>query len=167
MSSVLASAESGINLNIGLQHKGLIDEDLWTRMTKRIMRDENVEMSLAQRIMDQALGFLYLCAIDPGHSYSPTPMVDIGWHTFILYTKPYMDFCERVAGHYIHHAPSDEEGVDYGTGNAARTVEAMKRHSLFVDEMLWNTSDAYCKKGCGTDCRDSSGSGGESNGNGG
>jgi hypothetical protein len=135
-----------------LASKHLIDEALWNRMTKRIAKDEKVDVNVAERILDQALAFLQLCAASDGtESYSPSPLVDIGWHTFILYTKPYADFCQRVAGHFIHHSPSDEDGVDYGTGNIARTVEALRRHGIIVDEPLWaNTGhdcSSYCSEG--------------------
>ena len=28
------------------------------------------------------------------------------WHSFILFTKKYHDFCYLVTRHYIHHVPS-------------------------------------------------------------
>jgi len=32
------------------------------------------------------------------------PIDDI-WHIFLLYTKDYMDFCDKYFGQYIHHLP--------------------------------------------------------------
>lgn len=32
------------------------------------------------------------------------PIDDI-WHIFLLYTKDYMEFCEKYFGQYIHHLP--------------------------------------------------------------
>lgn len=34
-------------------------------------------------------------------------ILDDYWHEFILYTKSYMDFCEKYFGRYIHHYPYD------------------------------------------------------------
>lgn len=31
--------------------------------------------------------------------------IDQMWHVFLLYTKDYMDFCERYFKQYIHHLP--------------------------------------------------------------
>jgi hypothetical protein len=121
-----------------LVHKSLVDEGLWQRLVNRIVKDESMERALAERIMNEALGFLRLCAAEPNAHYSPTPLVDIGWHTFILYTREYAAFSEKVAGQFIHHAPSDEIGVDYGTGRIARTASALRRHGLVFDEMLWS-----------------------------
>jgi len=31
--------------------------------------------------------------------------IDQMWHVFLLYTKDYMDFCEKYFNQYIHHLP--------------------------------------------------------------
>lgn len=134
---------------VELSNKGLISDQLWTRLTSRIVKDEGMDLALAERIMDQALGFLRLCAEKTSpEAYSPSPLVDVGWHTFILYTKPYARFCQEIAGHFIHHNPTDEEGVDYGTGNIARTVAALKQHGVVVDEPLWANTGHDCDGSC-------------------
>lgn len=130
--------------SVELTNKGLISDELWTRLTNRIVKDEEgMTIALAERVMDQALGFLRLCAEKPGN-HSPSSMVDIGWHTFILYTRDYAKFCERVAGRFIHHNPFDEKGVDYGTGHVARTLAAMKQHGIAVDVALWASVHEDC-----------------------
>lgn len=136
-----------------LTHKHLVDDQLWDRLVNRIAKDESMERHLAERAMDQALAFLTLCARAPKVGYSPSPLVDIGWHTFILYTKEYASFCEQVAGRFIHHEPSDVPGVDYGTGNIAKTVTALRTHGIVVDEPLWANTGHDCGGGaCGTNC---------------
>jgi len=35
-------------------------------------------------------------------------IVDEVWHTFILFTKEYADFCNQVMGKYIHHEPNTD-----------------------------------------------------------
>ncbi|MCX4742797.1 glycine-rich domain-containing protein [Streptomyces antibioticus] len=128
-------------------NKHLIDDQLWERLVNRIVKDEDMEHSLAERIMDQALGFLAVCATDKKADFRPSPLVDIGWHTFILYTKPYADFCERVAGWFIHHEPSDVPGVEYPKGDTASAIAAMKAHGLVIDEPLW-ANTGHCEAGC-------------------
>ena len=121
-----------------LTNKCLVDDVTWDRLVNRIVEDEKIERHLAERIMDQALGFLALVKYEPEGHYGPSALVDIGWHTFILYTKPYAAFCEEFVGHFIHHDPTDVPGVDYSAGTKpSDTVAAMKRHGLFVDEALW------------------------------
>jgi hypothetical protein len=126
----------------------LISEQLRYRLVNRIVKDEGTERPLAERILDQALGFLRLCALEPNGHYSPSSLVDIGWHTLIMYTRDYAALCDRLGGGFIHHEPSDVSGVDYGTGNVSRTVSALKAHSIHVDEQLWlkdaNDCSSYC-----------------------
>jgi hypothetical protein len=92
-------------------NRSLIDTKLWTRLVNRIVKDENISLELAEESLDQALGFLKRCANGTGGNV-PTPLEDIGWHTFILYTREYAEFCYRIAGRFIHHSPTDEDGVE-------------------------------------------------------
>src|SRR5438445_6122293 len=102
MTMNISVIEAPVDQKLANQH--LIDTQLWDRLVGRIVKDENVELSLAERIMDQALAFLVLCAREPEGHYSPSPLVDIGWHTFILYTKAYAAFGAKM-GRFIHHEP--------------------------------------------------------------
>lgn len=40
---------------------------------------------------------------------SPDPVVDIVWHTHILFTMKYHDDCDYLFGHYLHHQPNIEQ----------------------------------------------------------
>lgn len=147
-----------------LAYKGLVDGETWERLVARIVKDEDVERPLAERIMNEALGFLQLCAREPDGKYSPSATVDIGWHTFILYTREYAAFGQRIAGRFLHHSPTDVPGVDYSGGNTpAQTMQAMLKYGP-VDEMLWahaatctgggGGGGSSCHGGCdGGDCR--------------
>lgn len=33
-------------------------------------------------------------------------LFDEMWHTFVLFTKDYADFCEKYLGHFCHHEPT-------------------------------------------------------------
>lgn len=137
-----------------LVNKDLVEPQLWNRLVARITQETRYEPSLAERIMDQAIGFLRLCAESAHASYSPSPIVDIGWHTFLLYTREYADFCDRVAGRFIHHVPSDEEDASCRGGSVAETVAAMRRSKIAVIEAMW-TGSASCDNGvsCANNCR--------------
>lgn len=123
--------------------RDLIDENLWSRITYRIAKDEDMTLGLAERILDQALAFLALCAEkqETDVRYSPSATVDIGWHTFILYTREYLAFCNEIAGGYIHHEPSDIPGMTYPRGQIGRTVEALIARGFYVDKPLWLQAD--------------------------
>lgn len=36
--------------------------------------------------------------------------IDDMWHTFLLFTKDYADFCEKYFGEFIHHFPNTAKG---------------------------------------------------------
>lgn len=132
-------------------HRQLISPLLWDRLTHRIVDDhDDIDLDKAEQIMDAALGFLKLCADHPDRRFSPTELVDIGWHTFILYTKSYAEFCEEYAGRFIHHEPNDYPGQEMTTGGAAATVAFMEAHRIAYDEVMWHIEKENC---CGgTSC---------------
>ncbi|MEV8639437.1 hypothetical protein AB0395_48090, partial [Streptosporangium sp. NPDC051023] len=76
----------------------LIDTGLFDRLTTRIRVDHPEHADLAEPIMEQALAFLAACAANPGVGLGPSELVDIGWHTFLMYTADYAAFCQRTAG---------------------------------------------------------------------
>jgi hypothetical protein len=124
--------------------RALVSDALFERLVARIVADEQIERQMAERIMDQALAFLKACADNHGKPLAPSGYVDIGWHTFILYTQEYAAFCERVAGFFIHHVPDDEEvsSSDLPVHALARSVEAIRAVGLVVDAELWLTPDS-------------------------
>jgi hypothetical protein len=39
----------------------------------------------------------------------PSKIVDKLWHIFIIFTKDYVDFCNKAYGYYFHHSPKKTE----------------------------------------------------------
>lgn len=132
---------------VTLCHRHILDEidaTAWDRLVASILKDEQdrgMTLPLAERILDQTLAFLALQAagLERGVSYSPSPLVDIGWHKLITYTVVYQAVCDMLGG-FIHHNPFDVPGVDYSAkrrGGIARTVAGLRALGLMVDEPLW------------------------------
>lgn len=135
----------------------LIPGRLQRLLVDRVVKEWRMNRPLAVRILDQTAGFLRLCSLRPGEGNSPSPMVDIGWHIFIIHTKAYAAFCEQIAGRFIHHTPyndhevdiagadcgpcgpchSNEHGLPVGVNQLSRTVAAMREHGIRVDDALW------------------------------
>lgn len=93
---------------------------------------------LAVRIMDQTLAFLAASAATPDARLVPSRLVDIGWHTFLLYTRDYTDFCHQIAGRYIHHIPSGPTGEAADTATERmRTLAAITAAGYTLDADLW------------------------------
>jgi hypothetical protein len=116
-----------------------------------VEQDANVDRERAERIMRQALAFLTACARNPQASLTPSRSVDHGWHAFILHTREYAEFCDRVAGHFIHHEPEDPE-EEHVMGRHATTADLMRRSGLPVDEELWSAGEGNCSANCERCC---------------
>ncbi|MDP1519954.1 hypothetical protein Q8A57_03140 [Porticoccus litoralis] len=37
----------------------------------------------------------------------PSQVVDVAWHEFILFTRPYQAFCKKALGRFLHHTPTE------------------------------------------------------------
>jgi hypothetical protein len=148
---------------VELTNKSLISDQVWERLVSYIAKEKDMERPIAERIMDQTLGFLKLIALSPGRTFCPSKMVDIGWHAFLMHTREYFEFCERVNGQYIHHDPTEVLVVVARTGGVTETVRAMKANSITVDEMLWTALGDCDGDGDGS-CDASSACGGEGEG---
>ena len=133
--------------------RDLISPRMFNQLVARVMADNGDDQSTAARITEQALAFLAACAANPSAGLAPSPEVDKGWHAFILHTADYAEFCDRVAGRFIHHLP-DEPGEEVSGAGVTVTVAAMCALGLSVDADLWGiagacTSDCHqCHAGC-------------------
>jgi hypothetical protein len=121
----------------------LISEELQTRLVNRIAKDHALTLDEATYILDATLGYLKLCADYPETDFAPSRLVDIGWHTFLLYTLEYREFCERVAGYFIDHEPSDRldsrlSPIMRGRGSA---VSFMRNSGIVFDPAMWEVRD--------------------------
>lgn len=134
----------------------LVTPELFDRLAGRIVKDEDIAEDRAARIMDQALAFLATCATTD-FPLSPSDNVDIGWHTFVLHTRDYADFCHQVAGRFIHHVPLDADPTTHGEAARAaidRTVHAISGAGFVIDAELWQPSAVSCSQ-CHAGCTDS------------
>ncbi|SEB44313.1 hypothetical protein SAMN04489727_1791 [Amycolatopsis tolypomycina] len=132
---------------VELPHQHLVDRQLWSRLVRRIHADLEFQHAFgkerpdaavrwAERVLDQALAFLVLCADGQNGPYAPSALVDIGWHNFLMYTAEYAEFCARHAGRFIHHRPNDDEAGSE-VPLVAHTAASMRALGLVVDDELW------------------------------
>ncbi|OHV20904.1 hypothetical protein BBK14_27540 [Parafrankia soli] len=128
-----------------------IPEETFHRLSTRLAA-ENPDFTdlYIGRIIDQTLAFLDACARTPDTPLTPSKPVDLGWHTFLLHTVDYTDFCQRAAGRFLHHVPTSPDDETSADPNA--TVTAMRALGLPVDNDLWATAltgdCTQCHAGC-------------------
>jgi hypothetical protein len=88
-------------------------------IVERFRNELPVTRREAEQIWRETLKWLWFCGTRPKDSGSAellTSMiiVDEMWHTFVLFTREYTEFCQRHFGRYLHHAPSTHaEGVRF------------------------------------------------------
>jgi hypothetical protein len=140
-------------------HRTLLPTALADRLVARIATEHpELPAGMPDRIMGQTVAFLETCATAT-EPIGPSELVDIGWHTFILYTHEYAEFCDRIAGRFIHHVPDDDPTGDEwptlpkaGAATLAGTVAAMREAGCVVDPELWSMTAAsdctQCHAGC-------------------
>lgn len=144
-----------VTMETGTMTRELIDPALFDTLACRVMADDGIGHDAAGRVVEQALGFLVACAANPGSHLSPSKAVDSGWHAFVMHTREYAEFCDRVAGRFIHHHPEPAGAQDSQAGREAIgvTVAAMRAAGVRVDPGLWvaAASCSQCYAGCSDD----------------
>jgi hypothetical protein len=100
-------------------------------VVRRYAAEHRAAPEEAAELFGEMLKWLYLCARGAGEGpdglalavHPEIEKIDWMWHTFLLFTRDYADFCERHFGFFIHHVPDDGEGdgapADEGTVRAA------------------------------------------------
>jgi hypothetical protein len=124
-----------------------LPDELFDRLVCALVRDKEWERRLAERVISQTAAFVKVCADNPDRVLAPSRLVDAGWHVFILDTAGYAEFCERVAGRFVHHRPQD---APMGATVTADARSAIERAGFAVDAELWNgtTNCSQCHAGC-------------------
>ena len=70
----------------------------------------DIDAPMAEVALREVVRFLFLVASDASTSLTPSPRVDLAWHEFILFTKPYREFCDQQLGRFIDHHPGGSDG---------------------------------------------------------
>lgn len=120
-----------------LRHgRDLVDAPLFDRLAAFCAEEAGLELSVAERVMDQGLAFLDVMG-STGEPLSPSKLVDPAWHTFMLHSAEYTAWCQERYGRYIHHAPNSR----YRDRAAMVDVVGKLRAAGYsVDETLWGTA---------------------------
>jgi hypothetical protein len=131
----------------------LVTPGLFSKLACQVAADEGHDQDTAERIVEQALAFLMACARYPDGHLSPSETVDAGWHAFILHTADYAEFCDRIAGRFIHHRPNDPGEGTLGQQAIGVTIAALRHAGLPVDPDLWvpRAACSQCYQGCADD----------------
>jgi len=73
-------------------------------------RTYGVSLEEARELFEETKKWLWLCGTRPRSMrltvFGPMKLLDEMWHTFILFTREYTEYCMENFGFYVHHAPT-------------------------------------------------------------
>jgi hypothetical protein len=115
-------------------------------VVRRFAQDHHAALPEAEAVFQEMLKWLYLCyrgvTDEPeGFACSMTAelvQIDWMWHTFLLYTSDYADFCERYFGFFLHHVP-EEDGTEVSLDEEAVRAQLQRQFALVYDVLGANT----------------------------
>ena len=108
----------------------------------RYRRDQGGSEAEAQEIFVDLLAFLFLSARSADLEdrtvvvamYPEILKLDQMWHSFILHTRDYTDFCLRHFGFFLHHEPA-APGTDEAASRRGGDAELRAFLSFAYDEL--------------------------------
>lgn len=82
---------------------------------------EALSLAESEQRFDELVDYLDRCVVTR-QPVCPSMRVDAAWHTFVLHTKQYAEFCQERYGRFIHHNPfplntRDLEGASIGVAS--------------------------------------------------
>lgn len=106
------------------------------QVIRRYCLEQHAAPKEAKEVFREMLRWLYLCyrGANEGFACAMTPelaKIDEMWHTFVLFTPDYADFCERYFGFFLHHVPTDD-AADEPDDDAVRN-QLEKQFALIYD----------------------------------
>lgn len=136
--------------------RSLVSNELFDRLVAFLVEHERKNRPMAERVMDQALAFLWMSGHRRDVPLSPSTEVDPGWHTFMLHTREYADWCQEQFGRFLHHNPFKGPLRPRDALATKRTVAAIEAAGFTVDHELWGAAAECNPPAC---CGDGGGCG--------
>ena len=83
------------------------------RKTREEFREKSmvVDQAYLHRAIEALKQYYAVALLDPDNMHAVSEAVDPFWHSHIIFTREYHDFCQHVFGQYIHHQPLDKGDV--------------------------------------------------------
>lgn len=102
-------------------------------VVRRFMESWAVSYDEAVELFDDMKRWLWLSDYNSNHVSSENrvhmaisqsiKLIDEMWHTFILFTVDYHDFCDKYLDHHIHHRPTPKSVYDQQLASYAKDQE--------------------------------------------
>lgn len=106
-------------------------------LIKRFCREYQISEVETRERFEEVKKFLFFCANNPEVNYSPSKKIDEMWHQFILHSRIYFNFCEKI-GFYLHHEPSEKPEIEA----YKRTLKDMRAFYGELNTVFWEIGSA-------------------------
>ncbi|MFD3803582.1 glycine-rich domain-containing protein [Streptomyces sp. NPDC058619] len=132
-----------VESTVALRHgRDFVSPELFGRLAAFCADEYGLERVVADRVMDQAIAFVYVLGSQKAYDMAPSERVDPGWHSFMLHTQEYAAWCQERFGHFVHHAPNAKVRT---RGLMVSVADRLRTAGFFVDARLWGTA-AECNQ---------------------
>jgi hypothetical protein len=111
-------------------------------VVRRYLKEHGGTREEAEELFREMLKWLYLCgrAAEEGFALAMTEdleRVDWMWHTFVLFTRDYAEFCQLHFGQFLHHVPEvEDEAGGPAPEPAAEAAAQLERQLGYVYDVL-------------------------------
>lgn len=127
----------------------------------KFCNEYNVEQELGEEYFLEVKKFLYLCA-NTTLTLAPSAEIDKIWHTFILFTKDYRQYCIQCLGKFIDHVPEvkkdntePKENCLANTINQYKIVFGELNNEVWQVLLLNKNNEVNCSEENEDDCTNS------------
>jgi hypothetical protein len=108
---------------------------------RRYCKENHATPQEAEVVFREMLKFLYLSARAGSEGFGCAISIEIEkldwmWHTFLLFTRDYAEFCERYFGFFLDHVPTEAEEANEIAGDENELRASIERQFSFVYDVL-------------------------------
>lgn len=129
----VVSGATSLDRVLTYRHSGVV---------RRYCKEQHADLPEAEEVFREMLKFLYISyragTEEPeGFGFvvsAEIEKIDWMWHTFLLFTKDYADFCDNHFGFFLHHFPNEaEDQTDTPLDENALREVVQKQFALVYD----------------------------------
>lgn len=91
--------------------------------------------------------FMAVSAVRGAGNSVPSGPIDEMWHTALVFTKPYRDFCTTYVGRFVDHNPQEHSNPAGYEATRSTAVDLFGE----LDVRYWTTEGACCGSDCCND----------------
>lgn len=126
----------------------------------RFQKDGGLSEEEACLQFDELLKYLVLCSQKTVGIYGMRGPIDNAWHSFLMFTRLYQQFCDDVLGQFVHHRPNttDRHEVEPASGYQDFIQDYEIAFGHVPATTYWprsETMDCDDCETCGHDCKTS------------